>query len=460
MRKSVGLVAFAGLALAGCASGFPGVRPLTYATPGEARVFATGERCVHEPTGREAAPLVAAFLTGAASQLIKNFGSALAEGAKGGPLPTSTATLNLQLEPGTAPRCLVVVRGSFQPTANAPAALNLADYLGVQAGTEFAQRLDGLSIPPLYRIDHYVEVRVASSANNRALTLAPTWVQVDHSLDGSTSGERDFTVTIMFNRVGGATPVGSTLLLADRRVRGGAVRYDPLPSGRYALEAPWFAGFHDAPATVAAAAAATGNAAALARTNTQAAAGAQQPPPQVIGAGGAGAGGAGGAISLPGAVQPGSSIANMHSRSKTAVPVTITATVVETRPTNQGLAFISSVFNGVQPKLEEQAKLLLDSNAARVAQVAAESADLTTQSAYQAALAAAMTARIAYCETSSTAGDAAGKTDRINKSKLLYDAQVKANDAALKADSDLPFDRFATISEKLPDTANPALCNS
>lgn len=431
------------LLAAGCSSSLPGLRPLTYATPGEAHVFATGERCAHEPAGDEAAGLVAAALTGAASQLLKNFGTALSEGAKGGALPASVATANLELDPGAVPRCLVVIRGAFQPTGTATA-INLREWLGFPADGEEAKRLEALGVPPVYRIDHYIEIKVMSSANNRALTFAPTHVRLVRSIDGAAKGERDMSIAVKLGRVG-ADATGSAVVIADRRVGTNGFTWRPT-SGSYLIEAPWFASFHAAPSP-----AGSGPAPKDGGTGG----GAAGPPPSgPVGAGGAGSGG----IAAPPVGSPSGGVVTMRSKEKGAVPTTVVVTVVETRPTNEALAFVASVFGGIQPKIEEKLKTVIDDNARRTADVSEATSQLELEAAFATALGTAEGARITYCDTSNGEATAAGRLDRITKSQAARSAQIKANAAALKADAALPFRTLTAISSGLPAQANAATC--
>ncbi|MEH3036193.1 MAG: hypothetical protein PGN23_06835 [Sphingomonas adhaesiva] len=446
MKRTAHLSALAATLLGGCASGLPGLRPLSYATPGEAHVFATGDRCAHEPSGNEAAGLVAAALTGAASQLLKNFGTALSEGAKGGALPASTAAANLELAPGTVPRCLVVIRGAFQPGGLA-VPIDLVRWLGLEPGGEAAKRLSSLGIPAVYRIDHYVEIKVMSSASSKALTFAPTHVRLVRSIDGASRGERDMSIAVKFGRVG-ADATGSAVVVADRRIGAPGFTWQAI-NRRYLIEAPWFASFHAAPSPA-------GTAAAAAPAPQPARQGAAGPRPGgVVGGGGAGPGGQ---IAGPPVGTPAGGIVSMSEQGAGSVPTTVTVTIVETRPTNEALAFVAAVFGGLQPKIEEKLKTVIDDDARRTADVAEATGQLDLEAAYAAALGTAQAAVVSYCEAASGDATPAGRTDRITKSQAARSAQIKANAAAIKADSPQPYPALAKISAGLPAQANPAAC--
>ncbi|MCZ8282160.1 MAG: hypothetical protein O9286_07940 [Aquidulcibacter sp.] len=428
----------------GCASGLPEVRPLTYISPGEAYVFASGDKCPHEPADEEFAGLVAATLTGVASQLLKNFGTTLAEGAKGGVLTSSISTLNLELEPGRIPKCIVILRGAFQPTGRMIKPVDLAQYTGwTNNDTEQQKRLEGMNIPPVYRVDHYIELRIFDSGNGKALTFAPLFMKIDQSIDGGKKGERDLSIALKFVRVGSDSSAGSAILIADRRI-GTASKWTPIAKGRYAIEAPWFGTFHAAPNPA-------GSAAPSKENQKSPAAPAPAGP---IGAGGTGVGGAG---SLPTAAA-GSALPSMRSKDPSSVPVTLTATVIETRPTNEGLAFVASVFSGIQPKIETRLNQIIDSDARQTAENTEATADLNAQAEFAVAQGSAQSAVIAYCSTSSSDAAAAGQQDRLAKSQAARAAQLKANVAAIKANDGLLYNSLVVVSADLPNVVNPGPC--
>lgn len=437
------------LTLTACASGFPGVRPLTYSTPGEAHVYATGGKCVHETAGDEFAGLIAAALTGVASQLLKNFGAALTEGSKGGALPTSTAILNLQLDPKVIPKCVIIIRGAYQPTSKDSAGIDLNKFLDLDDSMQEERvRLQELKIPSLYRIDHYIELRLDNSANEKALTFAPLYVKVSQSIDGSTSGERDLSVSVKFNRAG-ADAVGSAVVIADRNVGNQASRWTRQDNKRFPIEAPWFGTFYAAEVNGTTGGPVVVQAPVAPAKPVPAAA-----PPAPVGGGGA-VGGGGKAVA-PGV--PKSPAPSMESTAKTSLPVTLTATVVETRPTNEGLAFIAAIYNGIEPKIEDVAKPLIDSGARSAAEAAQRSGDLSAQADFSSADGAARAALITYCATSSAEDSAAGKQDRIQKSSAARIAQLKVNLAAIKADIEQPYANLIVISSALPSVSNAAIC--
>lgn len=454
MRRGVTMIAAGAVGLSGCAAGLPGARPLTYVVPGEARIYATGQACVHEPSGKELGGLVAAVLTGAASQILKNFGTALSEGAKGGQLTPSVATANLQLRPGTAPRCVVVVRGLFQPDAKHPSPVDMPSFLGLAtADEEGRRRLTALQLPPIYAVDHYLELRLDSSNDAKALTFAPVFVSLQRSTEGATKGVRDLSASLKFNRVG-VEAAGSAVVVADIRV-GSSRTFVPEANGRFTIEAPWFGSFHAAPSPTGTAKKTTP---ATVPVDPARAPSAEPAPSGPVGAGGGGVGVAGADAVIPAGRAPGPAIVDMQSSASDAVPITMVGTVVLTRPTNEALAFAATLFNGVEPKVEDTIKPILDPASARAAATASLTDSLDAQAEYATAQGAAEAAIIGYCGASSAADDAAGKQDRVGKSKDARAAQLKANVAAIKAATDPPYASLIVVSSKAPIEANAGQC--
>lgn len=444
-------------ALAGCASGLPGARPLTYATPGEARLFVSAGKCPHEPDGDEAAGLAVAVLTGVASELLSNFGTALKQGAAGGNLPSSVSTLNMTLDPGVIPRCIVIVRGAFEQDKRNPTEKNLRALFGeggeAEAPAELKGRLDAFNFVPVYRVDHLIEIQVVSSSNSKALTFAPIFVRIDRSMDDSKEGERDISIALSFKRLG-HDEVGSTVVVADRLIgEEPTVMKRHAVTKRFTREAPWFGSFHARPtiedSAVIAAKQTVGAPSDAVPTNAAVA-----PDAGVVGGGGAGAG----EVSTVAGSAPASMAVTLFSKGASAVPVTLTATVVETRPTNEGLAFIASIFNGVKPKLEEALKPIIDPSLKDAADEAAASAAYTVEADYSRAYQDAEGAIIAYCHGASSDSTPTGQADRIKKSGDARVAQLKANAAALKAGkSNLPYKKPVSISSAPPSSATGCL---
>lgn len=439
--------------MAGCASGFPGARPLTYATPGEARLFVSPYKCPHDTSSEEATGLVAAILTGAASQLLTNFGTALQQGAQGGNLPSSVATLNFTPPPNGVPRCIVLIRGAFERDRRNANEVNLQKLLGLDLSTpEDKNRYEGFNFVPMYRVDHLIEIQMLSSRNSKALTFAPIFVRLDRSIDGAREGERDISIALKFNRAG-QQGTGSAVVVSDRMIGQVPVVMEPHPkTGRFAREAPWFGTFHDAVASadaggVKAPASSTGQP-ALPLTPGMTGAAAASP---LAASGSSAPAGGGGAIPLPTNPSPAPIRIDLFSKTDNAVPVTMTATVVETRPANEGLAFIASVFgSSVKPKLEEAIKPIIDSEVRTAAEQTQGAAALTAEADYAAAELAAELAVLAYCSGANKDNTLAGRQDRLTKSSNARIAQLKANAAALRIGRSPRFAPLITSSEGMP----------
>ncbi len=339
----------------------PGFRPLTYADSAETRVYVSSSKCTGSGT-KEFAPLVVAFAASAASRLLDNFGTALSDAAKGGQLPASVASANFQVVPETVPSCIIAVRGRF-----------------FQKGSENALAIEkpssDIDLPPIYDLDHLIELQVLSSSNGAGLTFSPVYLRVDKSINGDKSGTRDLTISLKFTRLG-ADSVGSVVLISGVQV-GEARPPLKMVGNRFEIEAQWFASFH-----------AAGSAALLKTTSqtdstTKKTVGQKAPgqsgtiahipaPSADGGSAGAGAGGGSGATSpsIPGAK---SGAVDVQSTNAAAVPVTATASVVETRPERGGLAFVAAVFSDIKPKVNTAVANAIDPSAKTEADAAKKS---------------------------------------------------------------------------------------
>lgn len=481
MIRSVTCLALGAVAaLAGCAEGLPGFRPLTYADPAEARVFVSGDNCIHSPSDKEFAPLVAAFLSGAASKVLDNFGNALADAAKGGALPPSAATANFSVLPTQIPKCIVVVRGRFAAHGTSGPALKLEDILWQPSDVRAADMLvtyKKLGIPDIYSIDHFIELQLLSAKSGKAMTFAPVYMWINKSVNGDAHGNRDVSIALKFNRPG-ADPTGGVVVLSDS-VIGEAQSFTPdNHTLRFTHESPWFLSFHQAgsadptkqgvqtdtgtkkPVAPTANQKPQGAVAGAASDAAGAAAPAAASDPAVIGGGGAGSGGNGnGGNANGGLVAPSSGSINVQSPDKTAVPVTATATIVETRPARGGLAFIAAVFTAAEPKVGAAATNLFDTSGRAKAQLDSETSLLEANATLSDTQGKARVAVLAYCKTSAQTDDTAGQTDRITKSSAARVAQLKANDAALKAGEDPIFPNLIAISADVGGGVNAEYCS-
>lgn len=427
--------------LAGCEPSLPGLRPLTYATPGEARLFVAGGRCVHSPTSTEAAGLIAAGLVQAGSLLLKNFGQALKDGSQGGALQPVVATENIQLDPGASPRCVTLVRGTFDDTGEVKDSVSVATFLNI---SETEATFQALNIPKVTTLDYYIEVELANSTNHKALKFMPVYALVNRSIDGDRKGTRDLSIALAFSKIG-ASDVGSTVVLGNQTI--GTGKKFETNTGRYVHESPWFGAFNAKPDDPSSSAQSP-DLNALSNANPA------TPPPPSGTASPVGTGGAFGSGGETTGGTPAPAVANISATGKDAVPITVKMTVVETRPTKEGLAFIASIFNGIEPQIETAAKPLLDSKAAD----AATTTDLTALATYATAKGSAEANLITYCNASSTDATAAGKQDRISKSATARAAQLQANVAAIGSGQPKPYLAFVAISSDLPGTANGTIC--
>ena len=387
--------------LAGCANGFPGARPLTYATAGEARLYASFDKCPNDPNPtQEIAPVAAAILTSVASQLLTNFGTALTNGATGGALPSSTSSLNMSLEPSGIPRCIVIMRGEFDDNffADVPSededpstyqtkleekkvSINsdISHLLGVDS-TEINDELNAFHFDKIINIDHLIEIKMILPKNSKAYTFVPIFTRINRSIDGDKSGVRDISIKLEFKNpsLQGAT-YGSIVVIGNRKIGENlnTIGWNP-ETKQYPHQAPWFGMDIKKDETK------------KDKTNQK---NTESKKPTVF------------------------------SDADNATPMTLTATVVETRPSNEGLAFIASVFGGVKSTLNEEVQQIIDPSLNDAAKAAAELAE----SDFYSAKSDAETAKVTYCTNgNSNANNEAG--DSMVRAK-----QLKANSLAIKA---------------------------
>lgn len=285
-------------------------------------------------------------------------------------------------------------------------------------------------LPPVYDLQHYVELSLLQSENKSAVSFAPVFTRIARSMDGSRSGSRELAISLQFKRAG-ADPTEGAVQIGDRQIGKQDTYTVRAETGRYPHESAWFTGVG-----VPAPTEAEGDA-----------------RPVDAKSGGDAGGGGGGAVQGGNAPpQPHGAPAGNTATQNTAgdnstadnkpkkeeagpYPYTVTATVVETRPTRQFLAFIASVFTATQPAIESEIKGKIDSAQRR----ANESGDIDTQAAYREALGTAHSAITEYCAL----GDGDDKrAERWAKSGSASKAQLDANKAALAAlVRPLPFSR-------------------
>jgi len=383
------------LVLGGCANGIAGFRPTTYREPAETRVFVSEESCP-SLQGAQLAPIIATIALGAASRLLEGFGNALARAGEGGALPASIASSNFEVPRGVTPKCLIIIRGDFaapRPGAR-PVTLPSTAFVTQMLGTNQRFVDSTVSLPPVYELHHYVELQILNSVDSSALSFAPVYVNFVRSMDGGTSGQREVSITVKFDRPG-KTQTGSVLLIGARQL-GRVDWFAPYePTRRFPYEAAWFSSFHQ---------------------NTQADATATA-----------------GATNLP-------------------IPVTVTTTIIETRPTREFLTFIAGVFNGARPTIEGALKSEFDP-ATREAE---DRSALTTQGAYATALAGAHNAVIAYCAlgAASTPTDRYTKSAAARTAQLAANSAAMAADVNMPfATSSL-----IAVDGQAVATANPGRC--
>lgn len=434
--RIVAVIAMMGVALSGCASGLPGLRQLTYQQPGDTRVYASYAPCPHK-AGDNFAPVLAAIALEVGSKLINGFGTALSKGAEGGALPASVATVNVEIGK-EIPKCLVVIRGSFSPSkpGEKPSALPDGDTK-LRLMNTAGEQVD-VALPTVYGLQHYIEIQLVSSRNGTAMTFGPAIIYIAQSMDGATTGDRAVSIAVKFERPG-HDPIGSVVLISNRRI-GDKDAYPVDESRRMQYEAPWFP-------TIATAEGGDASATDAGTTPTEGSGNAPATP-----AGGNPPPAPAKAEPAKPAVKPGKVVASAAADAPTApngpTPFTITTTVIETRPTKEFLAFVASVFSGVEPQLNDALKDRIDP-ATRTTNAAA---GIDLQTAYTTSFAAAQTAMYEYCALPGTSA----KADLISKSAAARIAQLGANKAALSADLKAPFGQLVEVGTG--DPASVAAC--
>lgn len=407
----------------GCSSGFPGARPKTYAAPGEARVFASTDRCPHAPSGLESAIVVSA-VAAITSQALSNFATVLEKGAEGGELQSSTSILNMNLDPGVIPRCIVIVRGDFESTSLNSRALSTNNIFNFSPpSAEQSKRITSLNLPSIYRVDHLIEISVIPSSNKTALAFAPNFVRIDKSIDGSKSGERDLSVSLKFNN-SSSTEKGSVILIQNNKIGNTPTVYTKdINTDQYPIESPWFSSFNT-----------------LQTTSNVTADGSAPHTEKRKGT----------VKSVPN--DPRKQPETVFSKSDLSLPVTLTSTVIETRPTNEGLAFIAAIFTSIKPKIEDSLKEYYDPTI----QLNTEKNSLTNQTDYLMALQQAESSLIDYCSGMKQDNSADGKKDRLVKSGTARIDQLKANKAALEAGIYPPYKELVRLSSE--NTNGDSIC--
>lgn len=409
--------------ISGCSSGFPGARPKTYAAPGEARVFASTEKCPHALSGLESAIVVSA-VAAITSQALSNFATVLEKGAEGGELQSSTSILNMNLDPGVIPRCIVIVRGDFESTSLNSRALSTNDIFNFSSpSAEQNQRINSLKLSPLYRVDHLIEISVILSSNKTALAFAPNFVRIDKSIDGSKSGERDLSVSLKFNN-SSPTEKGSVVLIQNNKIGNTPTVYtQDIITGQYPIESPWFSSFNTRQDT----------------SNVTSDSSAPHPEKRK------------GTVKSV-SNEPDKTPGTVFSKSDLSLPVTLTSTVIETRPTNEGLAFIAAIFTSIKPKIEDSLKSYYDPTV----QLNTKTNALENQTDYLSALQQAESSLIDYCSGMKQDNSAASKKDRLIKSSTARIDQLKANKAALEAGIYPPYKELVRLSSE--NTNGDSVC--
>lgn len=432
-----------GTILSGCSSGFPGARPLTYSTPGEARLFVSANECPHVSESKEFLP-AAVLVTAIGSQLLTNFGAALAKGAEAGKLSPEAATLNMMPDSGAMPKCIVIIRGEFDKTDATSQSIEKYDLFSVPSNEQNMKiKVDNLKIPAVYRADYVIETRLMMSNNKKAIKLAPVYFRFNRSIDGDTSGTRDMTVTYDFTTPGG-NKSGSVLVIRNKSIGGQEQAFGVNDYGNYTIESPWFTPFNVSPTLPSSKGVKpdtihgqrkSGNSLPDVMSNSDVKKTAKPDENNVLPTGSP-------YRNLPSSI--------LFSDKPDAMPVTLSSTIVETRPTNEGLAFIASVFTAVKPDIENSIKESIDPETIKKTSSEISNAEST----YLTALGEAKKAELDYCTLSQKDNSTAARTERIMKSAAAGSAQAKANSAAIIMGKTYEFTSIIPVSDSIENIQN------
>lgn len=300
----------------GCSTGWDGMRSTEHVPIGETRNYTSFEKCPSDTAGRESGGIALMVLSLIGQKMLTNVGKVIAEGAKAGNLTATTGVRNLSLPRGTLPNCVVIVRGQFSKHPNVSNQATLEKYGKhfQRSGelSEFNNRILALGLDDVTRLDQVIELRVFKHQYKPTISFGPLYVGIFKSADGAMSGPRNATVTLKFS--GPDTKMTeSSLALPDLTVG----KPDPVmmkdANGRHKQEAPWFGVDFGSP---------------------------PQPPTTAVD------------------VQNRDIASQNQSATTTTrvseVPITLTTTVSEYRPTNEGLNLFSLVFSSLQDVANEE----------------------------------------------------------------------------------------------------------
>lgn len=342
--------------------------------------------------------IAAAVVPSLVSNTIDRFGRALHSAGEAESF-TVTGQRNIEVAPGEVNLCMQWVRGRLLDEAPEPTARHLT---GLE--DEESDRLAELGIYLAEAPELFIELRLRPSADRTALAVAPTYVEYNRLLKGRNRNKnlsRGLAVQISFNGPGktpaSATAVGTSLVLGDFIV-GTHHRYSmphPLEDG-FELESPWFPTFSPPP---------------MPATATEA-----DTDPQL---------------------------------SEDTFPMTVTATVAETRDANQFLLFLADVFEESKGDLKEALEIQLIKQKRDKAELEALKESEVKIAAYYTKYADAETNVIEYCNANRE-DTVEGRKERLSKSRDAYIAQGEANLSAVSAGIPKPYERLIIVSDALP----------
>jgi hypothetical protein len=363
------------------------------------------------------AGLAAAFIPAVVSNAFDQLSGALTELGQDKAF-TATASTPLEISPVNGQTCIQIVRGSFLPMApevTSPTGYSPAGLEPFEASRFAELGMDG-------RPDILLEARVVPSSDGSAVTLLATYLDYKSPLSPLRAPDRQavgVALTISFHGpgtaadddaasttslvVGDVTP-GSALKLPLPRVTADAtdqgLLLGTLDRTDRSLMSPWFTNF--------------------APTITQ---------------------------------QDIETSASIPSK-----PVTLTATITETRYGSDLAKYLAGVVTSAQSAASEAITTALIPSERKAAELAALQTRLDNESNLAESLGLAEAARIDYCFTANTTADPAGQRDRITKSAELLKAQIAANLAAAQAGKDKPYGSSLLVKVGIAPPSEHPIC--
>ena len=444
MRRLLALICLAAVMMSAtsCASRLGTVQPPPASASIDKSVFDTRlfyNKCVLLTTAEEArgeafplAALGAAVLPSLISTTLDRFGQALRRAGEAETTSIS-ASLNIEVEPDQeklAP-CVQFVRGWFLDEAS-----GVPDSVLKGMTPQELNRVKDRRIYLAEAPHFFLELRLRRSANGEAVAYAPSYLVYNRLLkDGSEAmSHRGLAVQFSIHKPGKPadddSAVGAPLTFGNLEI--GTARRYLLPDTSQAPypESQWFPSF--IPVSPQAASLSSAVPAPPPPAVPSPSSAVPTPPPP--------------AIPMPSVPAPPISVPTMPT--KHAAPLTATLTVAEVRDANKFLLFLADVFEGSKENLQTLLETQLIKEKRDAAKLEAATQQQENLSQYYTDFADAEIKYIEWCNANKQQ-DAAGKKDRLAKSKEAHVAQLKANLSAQKARLSQPYSTLVPVGDAI-----------